>query len=105
MKRALLLHGLVLFTILCVALLPVFSVAIAGEIAEANNCDLDEGSVHPCIVNGKDIGETLYTLGMMGWFMIASIPLGLGAMLLYVIVVGIFYLARAIMRRRKAVAV
>ena len=38
-------HVGVVFLILLVAFLPVFSVAIAGGIANANGCQLDEGSV------------------------------------------------------------
>jgi hypothetical protein len=104
MKRQLLIHALVVFLILFVACLPLASVAIAGEIASANGCQLDEGSVHPCIVNGRDIGETLYTMGVMGWLMLATIPLGLGLALAYVILVAAFYLVRRTARSRSAAA-
>jgi hypothetical protein len=35
--------------------------------------------VHPCIINGQDYGELLYSLGVMGWFMLVTIPGGLVA--------------------------
>ena len=95
------LHEVVIFTILCVALLPAVSVATAGQIANANGCQLDEGSIHPCVVNGEDMGETLYTMGMMGWLLIATIPLGLGAAGLYILLVAAFYIIRSILRRKK----
>lgn len=79
-------YWIVLAIILLVALAPVLSVIVAGTIADANGCALDEGSVHPCIVNGTDIGSTLYALGVMGWFMLATIPLGAGALLLWAVV-------------------
>ena len=79
-------YWIVLAIILLVALAPVISVIVAGSIADANGCALDEGSVHPCVVNGVDIGATLYALGVMGWFMLASIPLGAGALLLWAVV-------------------
>ena len=96
MKRSswIVIHAVVIFVILLAAFAPVISVIIAGSIAEANGCELDEGSVHPCIVNGKDIGDTLYTMGMMGWFMIASIPLGLGAVVVYLLIVLVVWLVR-----------
>lgn len=72
--------------ILLLALAPVISVIVAGSIADANGCALDEGSVHPCVVNGTDIGATLYALGVTGWLMLASIPLGAGALLLWGVV-------------------
>lgn len=79
-------YWIVLAIILLVALAPVISVIITGSIADANSCALDEGSVHPCIVNGEDIGSTLYAMGVMGWFMLATIPLGAGALLVWVVV-------------------
>lgn len=77
---------IVLAVILVVALAPLISVIIAGSIADANGCTLNEGSVHPCIVGGNDMGSTLYAMGMMGWFMIATIPLGAGAVLVWAVV-------------------
>lgn len=79
-------YWLLLGIILVFALAPVASVVIAGAIAEANGCALDEGSIHPCIVGGADIGGTLYALGVMGWFMLGTIPLGAGALLVWVVV-------------------
>jgi hypothetical protein len=38
---------------------------------------VDEGSVHPCIINGHDCGELLYDLGVLGWFMLVTLPGGL----------------------------
>ena len=105
MKIRLLIHGTVIFLILFVACLPLLSVAIAGEIANANNCPLDEGSVHPCIVNGRDMGETLYTMGMMGWFMLVTIPVGLGLAAVYILLVAGFYILRHIVRSRAAAGI
>ncbi len=109
MKRkrifVLLIHALVIFTILCIAFSPLISVAIAGGIASANGCQLDEGSVHPCVVNGKDMGETLYTMGVMGWLMLATIPIGLIIVTLYILVVAGYYIVRWMMRKKAHVAV
>lgn len=55
---------------------PIASVVIAGTIASWNGCTLHEGFPNPCVVNGKDMGDTLYAMGVMGWFMLATIPLG-----------------------------
>jgi len=53
---------LVLILIVLVALAPVGSVVACGLIANAHGCRVDEGSVHPCMINGKDYGQLLYTL-------------------------------------------
>ena len=52
------------------------SVAIAAAIARWNNCTLHEGFVNPCIVAGRDIGGTLYSMSVLGWFMVATVPIG-----------------------------
>lgn len=70
---------LALFVILAFAFAPIGSVMLCGAIANAYGCKVDEGSVHPCIINGHDYGELLYDLGVMGWFMLVTIPSGLVA--------------------------
>ena len=57
----------------------------AGKIAEANGCTLNEGSVHPCIIGGKDWGHTLYSMGVMGWFCLITVPTGAVGLLIYTI--------------------
>jgi hypothetical protein len=94
------LYIVALLLILAVALAPVASVAIAGWIAEANGCRLDEGSIHPCLVNGEDWGPTLYSMGVMGWFMLATIPLGGLALLLLALVFVVHLIVHT--RRRPA---
>ena len=58
---------------------PIASVAAAGTIAGWNGCTLHEGYANPCVVGGWDLGGTLYTMSVLGWFMIATIPLGVVA--------------------------
>ena len=70
---------LALFVIAAFAFAPIASVMLCAWIANAHGCKVDEGSVHPCIINGHDYGELLYQLGVMGWFMLATIPGGLVA--------------------------
>ena len=70
-------YWIVLGLIILVAFAPVGSVMTCAVIANAHGCKVDEGSVHPCIVNGHDYGHLLYTLGVMGWLMLLTIPAGL----------------------------
>ena len=58
---------------------------LCGAIANAYGCKVDEGSVHPCVINGHDYGELLYSLGVMGWFMLVTIPGGLVAFVSWLI--------------------
>jgi hypothetical protein len=86
-----------LFVILAVALAPVGSVVVCGWVANTHGCRVDEGSVHPCMIGGKDYGQLLYTLGVMGWLMIATIPGGALALMIWLIVL---ILHRATWRKR-----
>lgn len=79
-------YWVTLAVILLLAALPVISVIIAGTIADANGCRVDEGSVHPCLVGGTDMGELLYTLGVLGWLMLLSIPAGLAAIGIWAVI-------------------
>ena len=93
------LYWIVLVLILVVAFAPVGSVVACSLIAKAHGCRVDEGSVHPCVINGKDYGQLLYTLGVMGWLMLVTLPAGALAFVLWLIVL-IFH--RANWRRRTA---
>ena len=84
-----LIYGLALLLILVLAVLPLISALGAGAVASANGCALDEGSIHPCLIGGVDRGELLYELGVLGWLMLATIPLGAIAVVLWVIVLMI----------------
>ncbi len=70
------LYWIVLVLIGLVALAPLGSVVACGLIANAHGCRVDEGSVQPCLINGKDYGQLLYTLGVMGWLMLVTLPAG-----------------------------
>lgn len=79
-------YWLSLVVIIVLAALPIIGLVIAGTIADANGCRVDEGSVHPCIVGGVDMGSMLYSLGVLGWMMLLSIPGGILAVGVWVIV-------------------
>ncbi|PYK34017.1 MAG: hypothetical protein DME54_10255 [Verrucomicrobia bacterium] len=80
------LYWIVLVLIVLVTFAPVGSVVACGLIANAHGCRVDEGSVHPCVINGKDYGQLLYTLGVMGWLMLVTLPAGAFAFVLWLIV-------------------
>jgi len=58
------------------AFLPLICAMGAGYVASLAGCQLDEGNVHPCYILGEDRGQLLYELGVMGWFLLGTIPLG-----------------------------
>lgn len=81
------------------ALAPIGSVVVCGIIANAHNCRVDEGSVHPCIINGEDYGQLLYTLGVMGWLMLVTLPAGAIAFAIWLVTL---LLHRSAWRKRAA---
>ena len=91
-------YWLVLTLIVLVALAPIGSVVACSAIANAHGCKVDEGSVHPCVINGKDYGQLLYTLGVMGWLMLVTLP---GGALAFVIWLVVLVLHRARWRKKQ----
>lgn len=84
-------YGIVFALIAIVALAPIGSVVACGWIADAHGCKVDEGSVHPCIINGQDYGHTLYTLGVLGWFMLLTLPGGALATVIWLLVLVVHW--------------
>jgi hypothetical protein len=80
------LYWIVLVLILLVTFAPMGSVVACGLIAHAHGCHVDEGSIHPCIVGGKNYGQLLYTLGVLGWLMLVTLPAGALAFMIWLIV-------------------
>jgi hypothetical protein len=66
---------------------PVIPVVMASLIASACGCKLDEGSAHTCIVFGTDIGGMLYSMGVMGWFGLLTIPSGLLFLVVFTVMI------------------
>ncbi|MCB4769706.1 hypothetical protein LGR54_13900 [Ancylobacter sp. Lp-2] len=85
------LYALGLLVIVFLALAPLLSALLAGLIANLAGCRLDEGSVHPCIIAGRDVGEPLYTMGVLGWLSLATLPAG-GILLLAWAAIGLLHL-------------
>jgi ABC-type Fe3+ transport system permease subunit len=77
-------YSLVLILILAFTLAPIGSVMACAWIANSHGCKVDEGSVHPCIIDGVDRGQLLYTLGVMGWLMLFTLPVGGLALLIWI---------------------
>jgi hypothetical protein len=87
-------HALILLAIFVIGFGPWVLVAGAGLVADSNGCQLDEGGPHPCIINGTDYGETLYSLGLMGWVGLATCPLSILLVAIYLGVLLVLYLVR-----------
>lgn len=97
--RRVLIHTFVIISILVIGALPLISTMIAGAIADANGCVLHEGFANPCVINGTDQGETLYTMGMLGWLAIGTLPVALTAAGIYLVIVIVVTLILTLRKR------
>jgi len=77
--------------------LPVLGVLVSSLVASALHCALDEGSVHPCLVGGVDIGPALTFGFVAGWGVLATAPLILGSFVAWLVI-----LVRALLHRARA---
>jgi hypothetical protein len=93
-------YWLAFLVILALALWPVAGVVLAGWLAETHGCALDEGSIHPCVIGGRDWGGDLYTLFVLGWFMLATLPFGAMALAVWFAVLVVHLLWRRRRRRQ-----
>ena len=95
-------NGLILVVIGLVCIAPFLSVMVAGTIADRFGCTLHEGFVNPCVINGVDYGETLYSMGVMGWLFFLSVPLAVGLLAVYIVVWLVILMVKGIRRRRNS---
>jgi hypothetical protein len=72
--------------ILMVGALPLLSLLLAMLFASAFGCQLDEGSVHKCVVLGLDFGGLLYPMALGAFFAVFTIPLAGLALIAWFIV-------------------
>lgn len=100
--KKLLRNLLILIPLLLWMLWPVILAGTAGAIATANGCELNEAVINPCVVDGREMGETLYSMGVMGWFMLVTIPTGLLALLIFLLLLLVEWVIGRKKARRQA---
>jgi len=83
--------------IVLIGALPLVSLLSAVAVTSLYGCALDEGSVHPCLVLGHDLGELFYAMAVSAWLMFFTLPAAALALVVWLIVIIV-----ARIRRRKA---
>jgi len=68
---------ILLIVILLIGLCPALLAVGSQEVAEAFGCQVDLNRVIPCVIHGKDYGQTVYDLGFAIWYSYLSVPAGL----------------------------
>jgi TRAP-type C4-dicarboxylate transport system permease small subunit len=75
--RARTIFGILLMLIALVAFGPALVAVGSQEIAEkVFGCEVNLNYVIPCVIGGKDYGQTFYDLGFLIWYSYLSIPAG-----------------------------
>ena len=67
---------ILLVLIILVAFGPALVAVISQTIAEWFGCQVDLNRVIPCMIGGKDYGQTLYDLSFLIWYSYLSLPAG-----------------------------
>jgi hypothetical protein len=92
---------LLLACILLIAFGPTLVAVVSQAIAERFGCEVDLNRVIPCVIGGKDYGETFYNLGFAIWYSYLSIPTGLVLFALWAIAAVIVFLGWLSDRRKQ----
>lgn len=91
-------YGLAFFAIVILALLPAILAIGSSIFADSIGCQVDEGSSHPCLFMGSDIGDTLNFLFVMGWLALMTLPAGAAALALWAFVLVLHLILRRLSR-------
>jgi hypothetical protein len=94
---------ILLILILLVAFGPAL-VAVGSELVAEHvfGCQTNLNYVIPCVIGGKDYGQTFYDLGFAIWYSYLTLPVGLVLFVLWTIAATVVFLGWLAERRRKA---
>lgn len=84
---------ILLICILLVAFGPALLAVVSQSIAEGFGCQVDLNRVIPCVIGGKDYGETFYNLGFSIWYSYLSIPAGAAMLAVWAVAALVAFLA------------
>jgi heme/copper-type cytochrome/quinol oxidase subunit 2 len=74
--RTRVIFGILLILIALVAFGPALVAVGSQQVAEAFGCQVDLNRVIPCVIGGKDYGQTFHDLGFLIWYSYLSLPVG-----------------------------
>ncbi len=75
--RARTIFGILLLLIALIAFGPALIAVGSQEVAESVfGCEVNLNYAVPCVIGGKDYGQTFYDLGFTIWYSYLSLPIG-----------------------------
>jgi TRAP-type C4-dicarboxylate transport system permease small subunit len=95
--------GILLLLIVLIAFGPAL-IAVGSElIAESVfGCEVNLNYAVPCVIGGKDYGQTFYDLGFLIWYSYLSLPIG-GVLFVIWAIAAVIALIAGRARKRKQV--
>jgi TRAP-type C4-dicarboxylate transport system permease small subunit len=90
--------GILLVVIALVAFGPALLAVGSQQVAEALGCQVDLNRAVPCVIGGKDYGQTFYDLGFLIWYSYLSLPIGLALLGVWAVAALVAFIA---IRRRQ----
>jgi hypothetical protein len=79
-------YWILLALIVLFALAPILVTIFAAAIANANGCQLSEGLLTPCVINGVDYGRDLQSAGLAVFYILLTVPLALVLFVIWLVV-------------------
>ena len=76
-------YWLLFGVIVLFALAPILSALFSGLLAEVNGCTLTEHDMRPCVVGDMEFGGIISFFFVLGLFALATLPLGGGALIVW----------------------
>jgi TRAP-type C4-dicarboxylate transport system permease small subunit len=93
--------GLLLLLIVLIAFGPALVAVGSEEVAElVFGCEVNLNYAVPCVIAGKDYGQTFYDLGFLIWYSYLSLPIG-GVLFVIWAVAAVIALIAGRARKRK----
>jgi hypothetical protein len=92
---------ILLVLVFLVAFGPALVAVISQTVAEWFGCQVDLNRVIPCMIGGKDYGQTLYDLGFLIWYSYLSLPAGAALFGVWLVAAIVTFIVGR-MRRRSA---
>jgi hypothetical protein len=101
-SRASIWLGVAFVVIVLFAASPLIAAFAAGAIADILGCTVNEGGASMCMFMGRNIGQTLAELFVLGWLSFVTLPAGLFALAIWLVVACVVAFIRSRRRRREA---
>jgi TRAP-type C4-dicarboxylate transport system permease small subunit len=93
---------ILLILVLLVALGPALVALISQEIAEkVFGCEVNLNYTIPCVIGGKDYGQTFYDLGFLIWYSYLSLPAGGVLLAIWAVAALIAFIVSRLKRKRE----